>query len=151
MSLAGCQINPIDVNFHLQKSLEFFGNSTAISDPIRKRGWKVPSLMPIRVKCSMMRSSISERPESPMHSKKSGRARRSIKSELYGGFRRSGRSKGQLISKWLFGILNSPKKMNKKNSTLLLWYLRSTCLRSFFGRNWSHQNYILKLKTVHVF
>ena len=24
MSLAGCQTNPIDVNFHLQKSLEIF-------------------------------------------------------------------------------------------------------------------------------
>ena len=24
MSFAGCQINPIDVNFHLQKSLEIF-------------------------------------------------------------------------------------------------------------------------------
>ena len=24
MSLAGCQINPIDVNFYLQKSLEIF-------------------------------------------------------------------------------------------------------------------------------
>ena len=24
MSLTGCQINPIDVNFHLQKSLEIF-------------------------------------------------------------------------------------------------------------------------------
>ena len=29
MSLAGCQINPIDVNFHLQKSFEIFDkNST---------------------------------------------------------------------------------------------------------------------------
>ena len=29
MSLAGCQINPIDVNFHLQKSLEFFDEHLA--------------------------------------------------------------------------------------------------------------------------
>ena len=29
MSLAGCQINPIDVNFHLQKSLEIFGTKSA--------------------------------------------------------------------------------------------------------------------------
>ena len=28
MSLSGCQINPIDVNFHLQKSLEFFGKNS---------------------------------------------------------------------------------------------------------------------------
>ena len=29
MSLAGCQINPIDVNFHLQKSLEIFDKNSA--------------------------------------------------------------------------------------------------------------------------
>ena len=29
MSLAGWQINPIDVNFHLQKSLEVFDNNSA--------------------------------------------------------------------------------------------------------------------------
>ena len=29
MSLAGCQINPIDVNFLLQKSLEFFDKNAA--------------------------------------------------------------------------------------------------------------------------
>ena len=40
---------------------------------------------------------------------------------------------GQLISKELFGILNSPKKTNKKKSTLLLRYLRSNCFRSFLG------------------
>ena len=39
--------------------------------------------------------------------------------------------KGQLISKRLFGILNSPKKRTK-NLTLLLWYLRSTWFCSFF-------------------
>ena len=29
MSLAGCQINTIDVNFHLQKSLEIFDKKSA--------------------------------------------------------------------------------------------------------------------------
>ena len=29
MSLAGCQINPIDVNLHLQKSLEIFDKNSA--------------------------------------------------------------------------------------------------------------------------
>ena len=29
MSLAGCQINPIDVNIHLQKSLEIFDTNSA--------------------------------------------------------------------------------------------------------------------------
>ena len=29
MSLAECQINPIDVNFHLQKSLEIFDKNSA--------------------------------------------------------------------------------------------------------------------------
>ena len=30
MSLAGCQINLIDVNFHLQKSLETFDKNLAV-------------------------------------------------------------------------------------------------------------------------
>ena len=29
MSLTGCQINPIDVNFHLQKCLEVFDSAKA--------------------------------------------------------------------------------------------------------------------------
>ena len=29
MSLAGCQINPIDLNFHLKKCLEIFDNNSA--------------------------------------------------------------------------------------------------------------------------
>ena len=33
MSLAGCQINPIDVNFHLQKSLKIVDKNLA--DKIR--------------------------------------------------------------------------------------------------------------------
>ena len=49
--LAGCQINPIDVNFHLQKSLYFFDENSA--DKIwskKNKEIKVsPLLMPIRV------------------------------------------------------------------------------------------------------
>ena len=51
MSLAGCQINPIDVNFHLQKSLEIFDRNSA--DKIQSQNYKevkVPCLMPISVK-----------------------------------------------------------------------------------------------------
>ena len=39
--------------------------------------------------------------------------------------------KGQLISKGLFGVFNSSKKMNNKTK-IVLWYLRCFCL--FFGR-----------------
>ena len=53
-------------------------------------------------------------------------------------------SKGQLISKGLCGIPYCPKKRTK-NSTLLLWYLRSTCFCSVFRRNWRHQKDISKL------
>ena len=51
MSLAGCQINRIDVNFHLQKSLEIF--DTNLADKIQSQNYKevkVPCLMPIRVR-----------------------------------------------------------------------------------------------------
>ena len=49
MSLAGYQINPIDVNFHLQKSLEIFDKNSAdkIWFKIDKE-IKVSPLMPIR-------------------------------------------------------------------------------------------------------
>ena len=51
MSLSGCQIKPIDVNFHIQKSFEIFGKNSADKVWSKKdRGWKVPYLMPIRVK-----------------------------------------------------------------------------------------------------
>jgi hypothetical protein len=40
MSLTGWQINPIDVNFHLQKSLEIFDKISA--DPKRTRDGKCP-------------------------------------------------------------------------------------------------------------
>ena len=43
MSLSGCQINPIDVSFHLQKSLEIFGKNSDDKFWLKKdRGWKVP-------------------------------------------------------------------------------------------------------------
>ena len=38
MSLAGCQINLIDVNFHLQKSLEIFDTNSA--DKIQSQNYK---------------------------------------------------------------------------------------------------------------
>ena len=50
MSLAGCQINPIDVNFHLKKSLEIFDKNSADKTQFKKdKGIKVLSLTPIRV------------------------------------------------------------------------------------------------------
>ena len=49
MSLAGCQINSIDVNFHLQKSLEIFDNNSADKNLTQKeQGNK--SIMPVRIK-----------------------------------------------------------------------------------------------------
>ena len=36
MTLAGYQINPIDVNFHLQKSLEIFDKKISWQNPIQK-------------------------------------------------------------------------------------------------------------------
>ena len=39
MSLAGCQINPIDVNFHLQKSLEIFDKNSA--DKIQSKNYEL--------------------------------------------------------------------------------------------------------------
>ena len=51
MSLSGCQINPIDVNFHFQKSLEIFYKYQLPKIWSKKnRGRKVPCLMPIWVK-----------------------------------------------------------------------------------------------------
>ena len=38
MSLAGCQINPIDVNFDLQKSLEILDTNSA--DKIQSQNYK---------------------------------------------------------------------------------------------------------------
>ena len=45
MSLAGCQINPIDVNFQLQESLEIFDKNSANKNLIQK-GQKVESALP---------------------------------------------------------------------------------------------------------
>ena len=51
MSMAWCQIKPIDVNFHLKKVWKFLIKiQLTKSDQKMTRGWKVPSLMPIRVK-----------------------------------------------------------------------------------------------------
>ena len=53
MSLAGCQIIPIDLNFHLQKCLEIFDKNSA--EKIQSKNYKGvnPScIMPIRVKNS---------------------------------------------------------------------------------------------------
>ena len=45
MSLAGCQINPIDVNFQLQTFLEIFDKNSA--DKIRfKKDKRVESALP---------------------------------------------------------------------------------------------------------
>ena len=54
-------------------------------------------------------------------------------------------TKGQLISKGIFGILNSSKKTNEN---IQLYYYdtsgRLVFIR-FFGRNWRHQKDISKL------
>ena len=51
MSLTGFQINPIDVNFHLQKVLESFDKNLADKIWSKKdKDIKVSPLMPIRVK-----------------------------------------------------------------------------------------------------
>ena len=51
MSLTGCQINPIGVNFHLQKSLEIFDKKSADKIWSKKdKEIKVSPLMPIGVK-----------------------------------------------------------------------------------------------------
>ena len=50
MSLAGCQINPIDVNFNLQKHLEMFDKGSADQIWSKKdKEMELSSLMPIRV------------------------------------------------------------------------------------------------------
>ena len=50
MSLAGCQINSIDVNFYLQKSLETFDKNSADTIWYKKeKEIKVSPLMPIRL------------------------------------------------------------------------------------------------------
>ena len=53
MSLGGCQINPIDVNFTSKKVWKFLIKTQLTKDPKRTGGWKVPFLMPIRVKANI--------------------------------------------------------------------------------------------------
>ena len=51
MSQAGCQNNPIDLNFHLQKSLEFFEKKSADKILSKKdKEVKMPCPVPDRVK-----------------------------------------------------------------------------------------------------
>ena len=45
MSLAGCQNNPIDVNFHLQKSLEIFDKNSA--DKIKFMATKIDEIFTV--------------------------------------------------------------------------------------------------------
>ena len=45
MSLSGSQINPIDVNFHLQKSLEIFDKNSA-DKILSKKDKGVESVLP---------------------------------------------------------------------------------------------------------
>ena len=45
MSLVGCKINPIDLNFHLQKSLEIFDKNSADKIRSKKDKW-VESVLP---------------------------------------------------------------------------------------------------------
>ena len=53
MSLAGCQIIPNDVNFRLQKCLEFFDKNSA--DKIQSKNY----IMPIRVKLESRKKHIA--------------------------------------------------------------------------------------------
>ena len=54
MSLAGRQIEPINLNFHLQKNLESFHKNSAYKIQSKKdKGIKMPTLMPIGVKTSL--------------------------------------------------------------------------------------------------
>ena len=61
MSLVGCQINLIDVNFHLQKSLEIFDKKSADEIWSKKdKEIKVSPIMPIRVKLKFERPCFSK-------------------------------------------------------------------------------------------
>ena len=55
-------------------------------------------------------------------------------------------SKGQLISKCLFGVFNFFQKMNESIQLYYdAWCLRSTCFCPFFWRNWRRQKDMSKL------
>ena len=53
--------------------------------------------------------------------------------------------KGQLFRNGFWGH-RFPPKNERNNSTELLWYLRSTCFCSFFGRIWRHQKNHFEIK-----
>ena len=54
MSLVGCQINTIDVNFNLQKSLDIFDKKSAYKILSKKdKEIKVSSFMTIRIKLDL--------------------------------------------------------------------------------------------------
>ena len=53
MSSSGCQIIPIDLNFHLQNCLEIFDKNSAYKIQSKNyKGGKSALLMPIRVYCN---------------------------------------------------------------------------------------------------
>ena len=55
MSLAGCQINPIDLNFYLQNNLEIFDKNSVDKIWSKKdKEIKVSPLMPSRVKATKL-------------------------------------------------------------------------------------------------
>ena len=53
------------------------------------------------------------------------------------------KTRKQIVKPWIL------PKNEQMNSTLLLWYLRSTCFCSFFGRNQRHQKNISKLNDLY--
>ena len=68
----------------------------------------------------------------------------SFRHQQIGGWRDE-EVKGQTKSKLFFQAdVSSKKWTNEFNFTTSLWHLRSTCFRSFFGRNWRQQKDISK-------
>ena len=64
MSLAGLQINPMDVNFCLQNSLEFFDKTSVVKIWSKKdKGVESAPLMPIRVNLALVSCSKVENQE----------------------------------------------------------------------------------------
>ena len=59
-------------------------------------------------------------------------------------------AKGQTNSKWFFQADIFLPKNEWTNSTLLVWHLRLTSFRSFFGRNWRYQKDISKLTDLYL-
>ena len=54
MNLAGCQINPIYVNFHLQESLEIFDKNCQNLIKKRQGGGKCPPLCQLGLKLNVV-------------------------------------------------------------------------------------------------